>query len=261
MKDTVPKANSVLKRNYNNGLIHIENHNGCAYFFQYETKKNEPRLRLPDGSIELAFLLKEEPLLYLTGPVECMKEVRFPEDCTVFGIVFLPSRIPGPWMKEFKFSDSMNQSMLIDHTKFPEFKGIFETKDFDQQIEIALDVFSKYDYSINNLVQKIMAEIYNNRGNIQLNELYKELGYSRQYINQLFKNEIGLSPKYFCKVLRFQYLIYCIATRYPKDRLHILAKETGFYDQSHMNKEFKEFTNHSPDYFVKNYYYLLQSKR
>ncbi len=252
------KNAQLLSNVFDSSYLHIEKKDGIAYFFQYEAKEGQNHLRLPDGSVVLSFLFDSDSSIYLSGAYDSINEVSYPCSGTVFGIVFLPALVPIPWKNTYKFSDLRNQRLVSNLGSHPEFKVIFEAKTFHSRVQIARSLLSISTYfNGSDLLNYISKQIYTNKGNIHLSKLYSEMGYTRQYINQLFKAEIGLNPKYFCKVLRFQYLIYCISTYYPDQRLNQIAKKCGFFDQSHMNKEFKEFTNVNPEIFIKNNKKLL----
>ena len=259
MNNTKNTKNSILLSNvYNSPMIEIEKENGIAYFFEYEAKKDTSRVRLPDGSIEISFLLNQPSSFYLSGPYDLIHHVNYPDSGTVFGIFLLPSLVPEPWNHDYKFSDFSNRTIVFDCKDYPAFQAIFVATDFVSRMEIARSLLSTSIYfNGNNLLNYISHQIYINKGNIHLSNLYREIGYTRQYINQLFKSEIGVKPKYFCKILRFQYLIYCISAYYPEKRLNYIVKMCGYYDQSHMNKEFREFTNLNPDAFIKKYRKIL----
>jgi len=41
----------------------------------------------------------------------------------------------------------------------------------------------------------------------KVKELADKTGYSVRYINKVFTDELGVPPKVFCKLIRFQYLL------------------------------------------------------
>ena len=77
-----------------------------------------------------------------------------------------------------------------------------------------------------------------------------ETGYSKRYLDMLFKEHVGLSPKSLASILRFQYFYQSWsqgeADAFSKDALYAY-----YYDQSHFIKEFKRFTGYTPEkYFA-----------
>lgn len=70
-------------------------------------------------------------------------------------------------------------------------------------------------------------------------------GYSHRRFIELFKRAIGLTPKLYSRVQRFQSVANAIA----KDRNVVLAEvalDAGYSDQSHFNREFREFSGMTP---------------
>lgn len=69
-------------------------------------------------------------------------------------------------------------------------------------------------------------------------------------LQQRFKNEIGISSKLFMKTLRINEVIESMKTN-PELLLTQLALEHNYFDQSHLIKDFKQFTGCSPSTFIK----------
>lgn len=87
--------------------------------------------------------------------------------------------------------------------------------------------------------------INQNNGNITPEQLASEACLSRKQHERVFKQMIGLSPKQFLKIIRFQYSIYA-HQQFPNENLTELAYRCGFYDQSHMINDFRELTGITP---------------
>ena len=73
----------------------------------------------------------------------------------------------------------------------------------------------------------------------------RESGYSHRRFIALFRRAVGLPPKVFWRVRRFQRAVARIATT-PESSLVELALDEGYSDQSHFNREFREFTGLTP---------------
>ena len=76
-------------------------------------------------------------------------------------------------------------------------------------------------------------------------EVARSTGWSERRFSQVFREQVGLSPKVWCRVQRFQRVVH---------RLHVgadvrwteLALDCGFYDQSHFANEFRAFSGIDP---------------
>jgi AraC-like DNA-binding protein len=72
-------------------------------------------------------------------------------------------------------------------------------------------------------------------------QMAKETGWSERHFSQIFREEVGLSPKTWCRVQRFQRAVRQIHAGVDV-RWAELALDCGFYDQSHFANEFRAFS-------------------
>ncbi len=69
----------------------------------------------------------------------------------------------------------------------------------------------------------------------------------RQF-DRMFKERVGIPPKQFLQIIRFD-RAFRMKNRYPdKDWLSI-AIHCGYHDYQHLVKDYKEFTGYSPKQF------------
>ena len=88
-----------------------------------------------------------------------------------------------------------------------------------------------------------------NKGQLSIDELARYLGYSVRHVERIFKKYIGISPKEYSNLLRFQNTINLSHIK-EENNLTQLATFFGYSDQSHFIREFKKFTTLKPkDYF------------
>lgn len=83
----------------------------------------------------------------------------------------------------------------------------------------------------------------------RVRELAHEAGLSRRRFSQLFREQIGLTPKLYCRVQRFQKTLKLIASGACADWVQ-LALEAGYWDQAHLAHEFHEFSGLSPSDYL-----------
>jgi AraC-like DNA-binding protein len=76
-------------------------------------------------------------------------------------------------------------------------------------------------------------------------EVAKELALSRRRFTSVFKEDVGLTPKVFARVHRFQHAV-AVAQAQTLPDWSQLAAETGYFDQSHMIRDFVEFSGFGP---------------
>lgn len=95
------------------------------------------------------------------------------------------------------------------------------------------------------VVRAAISRIARASGLLIVRELASELGLSERRLQQLFHEQIGLSPKEMCRLARFRAAIF--SRRCDPERPWIdIAHERGFYDQAHLTHELKTFTGLTP---------------
>jgi AraC-like DNA-binding protein len=75
-------------------------------------------------------------------------------------------------------------------------------------------------------------------------------GLSQRRFIQVFAAEVGLTPKLYCRVRRFQRARRLVGTAVAPDWAGIAAA-CGYYDQSHLIRDFKEISGLSPTAYLR----------
>jgi AraC-like DNA-binding protein len=81
-------------------------------------------------------------------------------------------------------------------------------------------------------------------------QIAQELRMSRRNLERKFLEQVGVSPKFFLRISRFNWLLRYLQHN-PETTWLDLIEMAGFYDQSHLIKDFYEFTGHSPEGMLK----------
>lgn len=71
-------------------------------------------------------------------------------------------------------------------------------------------------------------------------------GCSHRHFVALFRDAVGLSPKRYCRVLRFRRALQLVAG-HRTSVLAQIALESGYSDQAHFQREFRELAGLAPD--------------
>ncbi len=100
------------------------------------------------------------------------------------------------------------------------------------------------------IVRLAIEKIRQSNGMIGIAELQEELEIKERTLERLFKKFVGLSPKFYSRIIRFNYVFRLVSKQ--KLPWSELAQLAGFYDQSHFNNNFREFVGEEPSkyYFV-----------
>lgn len=102
----------------------------------------------------------------------------------------------------------------------------------------------------NSMLFPLVQEILKTHGTISVNNLADMAGVSTRTLEIHFKKFIGLSPKTYCRIVRFNSLIQQLSETPQLDSYEWIEKY-GYSDQSHFIKDFKDFTGMSPMKYFK----------
>jgi len=98
---------------------------------------------------------------------------------------------------------------------------------------------------IDNSYIDIFNEFIYNTDAIKISDFCRNVGISERHLERLFKKYIGLSPKTFSRVTRFQKISKKLIEN-DFEKLCTLALEYQYYDQMHFIRECKDFTGNTP---------------
>ena len=86
-------------------------------------------------------------------------------------------------------------------------------------------------------------------GRIRIEALAAELGCSRKHLAARFREHVGLPPKLCARVLRFGQAVDVLLES-PHLSLAEVAAVAGYYDQAHMDRDFREFALTTPSAYL-----------
>jgi AraC-like DNA-binding protein len=78
-----------------------------------------------------------------------------------------------------------------------------------------------------------------------VDEMVRYSGYSHRHFSALFRRAVGLTPKVYCRIRRFQKVLQP-TTQNRNTALAITALEAGYSDQAHFSRDFLEFSGVTP---------------
>lgn len=86
-------------------------------------------------------------------------------------------------------------------------------------------------------------------GKYPIKELASDCNMTLQTLEVQFTEQVGISPKYFSRLLRFGQAVN-LKTYNPKISWTNITYDCGYFDQMHLIKDFKKFTSLSPKNFM-----------
>ena len=95
------------------------------------------------------------------------------------------------------------------------------------------------------LVRDLVQRIEECRGQVALAALKRSFAISARQLERRFTLAVGLTPKLFARILRLRWFAEH-AERCADRTLAEIAREVGYFDQAHLNHDFKALTGVSP---------------
>lgn len=218
---------------------------------------------LPDGCVDIVFSFNHSsvndklvPLLpNIIGAMTTYSEVHYLSYISMFGIRFRPAGITAfTKVPIHSFTDQQVDMTLVDslfdvnfHSKLPELELMTEKiKHIDSYLTQKLTGIFEPDKQIIYAVDLIS----HTHGLLSLNGVADKSCLSLRSLERKFKDIVGISPKTFCKIIKFKYTLSFLK-EHKNVSLFTTAIECGYYDHSHLFKEFKALAGDSPSYFSK----------
>jgi AraC-like DNA-binding protein len=105
------------------------------------------------------------------------------------------------------------------------------------------------DHSLHGSVSYALQALQRSYGSTPIRTLARESGISHKHLIDRFRSQVGLTPKTFARVLRFQALLRQV--QHSNDSWARWAYALGYSDQSHLNLEFRAFSGRTPTEFLR----------
>lgn len=229
---------------------------------------------LPDGNTEIILDLTENPQYIYDN--ETLQEIQICRCAWVSGVRTKPITIPsgkGSRMlivafkkgRAFPFyplpvselTDTVAEADLVFGRKFHDMRQqLLAAKSPDRMFQL-VESFLLHQagaalgeetpsrcitYAVSSIIHKPTAQ--------RLSQLSDEIGYSQKHFIDLFRQHVGVSPKQYLRIMRFQKVIGAIEN---KDciRWSNIALESGYFDQAHFIHDFKHFSGFTPNEYLK----------
>lgn len=224
-------------------------HNSATMlFYQFEAgQKDEMVIVVPDGCIDILFYSDTSGTTAMVcGSVLKGKKVSFKSGCKYYGVRILPGycfMVLGYSAQHF-----INKEVLLTDVISavrPMLETIISLNDVVNIVESMLLLAASNNKELPLLVQYALKCINDRNGGVKLEKLAEETGYSTRYINRVFQNYIGINPKLFCRIIRFQHSLEYLFSQ-PQSKLADLVAELNYYDQSHLLREYNDFCQLTP---------------
>lgn len=128
-----------------------------------------------------------------------------------------------------ELSDATTEAARIDRLE----SALLDRIGKERGLTVALDV------------PGLAAWVLRRRGRLTVQCLADAAGVSRQHLTRVFREGVGVTPKLYCRLARFQAGLAYAGRGKNVDWAQV-AVEMGYADQSHMIAEFREFSSLTP---------------
>jgi transcriptional regulator GlxA family with amidase domain len=91
----------------------------------------------------------------------------------------------------------------------------------------------------------LAASVVRRQGRVTVDAMARAAGVSRQHLSREFRERIGIPPKLYSRLARFQSGLVYAGSHAPVDWARA-ALDAGYADQCHMIAEFREFSGLTP---------------
>ena len=130
------------------------------------------------------------------------------------------------------------------------YSQLLETNALNQRItlieDFLLNTLSRYKRNHNKIavLNNIMDELKQEDFFDNIENVASRYGITSRYLQKLFLQYTGLTPKLYTKINRFQNSLRLVTQN--NNSLTSIAYDCGYFDQSHFIREFKSFTGLTP---------------
>lgn len=199
---------------------------------------------------------KQLPILFLYGQSTTNVETSLKGKFNTVGVVFYPHVLKTIFGLDA--TDLTDTCMDLDQQArkqgFHLVEMLSESRSAKEKIDILssylLYLLRKHSGQVDTTMEYALSQILASKGNISMKELNDELYLSERSVERRFKQYVGISPKLFARICRFQASLIQIRNN-QFSRLSDIAYENEYADQSHLIRAFKEFAGISPNKYQK----------
>ena len=241
----------------------------CYWSLEVPADPDSQRQRIiPDGCIEMIFILGDDIKRYTSGDDFIIQPRAMVLGQTIepfyiepvgyvnsFAVRFYPYGIVNfvaTSIKDLANKETPIELLFGERPAKELEQKIIQAPDTKKRIEIIENfLFEKLieKTTIDNIVKTTIDALLSTKGSTSINTILKDDLSKRRQLERKFLKQIGISPKQLGKVIRLQTALKLLLNQ-QLENLTKIGYESGYYDQAHFIKDFKEFTGTKPKEFL-----------
>lgn len=198
----------------------------------------------------------ETPHVSIFGQIDqCFEAIHSPGSYSL-GVMFEPTFL-SKWLRVnmAEFTNKVFSGELIRYDLTSLHEKLEEAISVKNKIEL-LDQFflgATKDLPKVPTLAEVALQMIHQFGNVAIGKIANDLKVSERYLETQFKKSVGLSPKTYSMIVRFNRMERQINAM-PTKHWNQMDFGSEYYDQNHFIKDFKRFTGHTPsEYLLKNF--------
>lgn len=209
---------------------------------------------MPDGCVDIIFTFEEGLLIpLLVGTMTSYQDVSYKGKVKIGGIRFRPGVIKAfVHTPVFEYTDMkinmQNVDTLLEKALFEKLQNAQTMKQLFLSLDKYLLTRLPYFIVLDRQIDYTVKLLEHAGGNIPATILAEKACLSLRQFERRFKESVGISPKAFSRIIRFRRLSMILANN-PDQSLFDIAFNCGYHDHSHLSKEFKRLSGHTPKGF------------
>lgn len=177
---------------------------------------------------------------YVVGAMTSFKDSFIDNDTHLIGVCLKPATFAN------FYSYTSQNELTNDTVEFEKSNSFNVDKTFENPFNYFDHFYTERIKTKTIQLQSVINDIHSTNGQISIYELAKRHFTTVRQLERNFKKFIGLSPKEYSNIIRFQNALRLIKKSNQNRSLLDIAFECGYYDHSHLNNEFKRNTGLSP---------------
>ncbi len=193
------------------------------------------------------------PRVFLSGQEKTFTDLKYNGKINMISVVFHPAGVRAFFSFPINLSSGLRLTAGdIEDKELLKLENLLTSTEDDKLCILLIEEFllKRFTRLAEHNQKRIEASIrLINSGQTDITRLADAACLSTKQFNRIFSEHIGANPKEFSRTIRFQRALHILESN-PQISLTTLACECGYFDQSHMIKEFKTFSGYTPGEYL-----------
>lgn len=235
----------------------------CYWFVEGDETASRPEKIIPDGYPELIFHYRDPYRINISGewqlqpPNLLAGQIRknfYLENTGASGIVGVKLK-PAAVTYLFQIEMDALADRVVDLQEIlgQRFESVTTSINAQKSHEEIINLFNSFfksqqEVEYDERIEGALALLFEKHGDERVSDLIAKLNITERQLERLFKKYIGLSPKFYARIIRFSYIFQLMQ---EGDQSWVdIAFQSGYYDQAHFIRDFKAFSGEDPSAYL-----------